>query len=194
MLPSARRAPAADVVFIGDSLTEDWRSIGAEVWEARYARRGAVDFGVGGDRTDDVLWRIERGQLDGIAPRLVVLLVGTNDLGNGVSPAQTFEGIAACVRAIRARLPDARLLLLGLLPRGTGGPQTGMRRAVAAVNAALARLDDGRHLHFLDIGHAFLEADGTVRAELFELDKLHVTAAGYRAWADAMAATFDTLV
>ncbi len=144
--------------------------------------------------TADVLWRIEHGELDGLAPRLVVLLVGTNDLGSGFSPQETFQGIAACVRAIGSRLPEAHILLLGVLPRGSGHPQSPMRRSVANVNATLAALDDGKLVHFLEIGDAFLGADGTVRPELFEADKVHLAAPGYRVWADAMAPAFNSLL
>lgn len=182
------------VAFIGDSLTEGWQSTGLEVWEACYAERHALNFGVAGDLGSDVLWRVEHGELDGAAPRLVVLLAGTNDLGSGASPAETFKGVAACLRAIVARLPDAHVLLLGILPRGAGGPGTPMRRSVSSVNATLAALDDGKLVHFLDIGDAFLNPDGTVRAELFEADKVHLAAPGYRAWADAMGAAFAALL
>jgi lysophospholipase L1-like esterase len=184
----------AEVVFIGDSLTEGWQSIGSEIWEARYAYRGAVNLGVGGDLTSDVLWRIERGELEAFTPRLVVLMVGTNDLGSGSSPAETFKGIAACVRAIVGRFPEAHVLLLGVLPRGSGGPQSPMRRSVASVNATLACLDYGRQVHFLDIGEAFVAPDGTVRPELFEADKVHLAPPGYRVWADAMGDAFNALV
>lgn len=182
------------VVFIGDSLTEGWQTIGAEVWESRYAYRGAVNLGVGGDFTEDVLWRIEHGDLESIAPRLVVLLVGTNDLGNGASPQETFRGIAACVRAIGVQVPATHLLLLGVLPRGSGAPQSPMRRSVAGVNAILTCLDDGKLVHYLDIGDAFLGPGGLVRPELFEADKVHLAAPGYRVWADAMGATFNSLL
>jgi len=183
-----------EVVFIGDSLTEGWLTSGVRMWESRYRHRGAVNLGVGGDFTGDVLWRIEHGDLDEMAPRLVVLLAGTNDLGAGVSPQETFNGIAACVRAIGVRLPQAHLLLLGVLPRGSGIPGSPMRRSVADVNALVACLDDEKLVHYLDIGDAFLGPGGTVRAELFEADKVHLATPGYQVWADAMASTFNALL
>ncbi|MFY9781082.1 MAG: GDSL-type esterase/lipase family protein [Candidatus Baltobacteraceae bacterium] len=183
-----------EIAFIGDSLTEGWEAAGIEVWESRFAQRGAVNFGVGGDLTGDVLWRVEHGELDGLALRLIVLLVGTNDLGSGLSPAATFRGIAATVRALAARFPEAHVLLLGILPRGSGGPLSPMRRSVAAVNASLTCLDDGKRVHFLDIGGAFLEPGGAVRPEMFEADKVHLAAPGYRAWADAMGDAFNALL
>jgi beta-glucosidase len=182
-----------DLVLIGDSLTEEWQSTGAATWEALFADR-TLNLGVGGDRTGDVLHRIENGALDGLSARVAVLLAGTNDLGNGVPPATVFGGVAACARAIAARLPGAQLLVLGILPRGSGGPGGPMRRAVASVNARLSTLDDGRRVHYLDIGDAFLDPAGSVRLELFDPDLLHLAPAGYRAWGQALQPPLDALL
>jgi beta-glucosidase len=171
------------LLFLGDSLTYAWQLDGRESWEKTFAKRGAVAFGIGGDRTEDLLWRIAHGELDGIAPKTVVLAIGTNDLGSGFGVDQSARGIEAVVAAARAKLPHTTILLLGVLPRGVGGPDVPMRRRIAAVNARLAKLDDGRHLHFSDCKDVFLDARGEVRPELFLPDLLHLSSAGYRAWA-----------
>lgn len=181
------------VVFLGDSLTFDWGGDGRETWDRLYAPLGAANFGIGGDRTSDVLWRIEHGELGNADTRLVVLMIGTNDLGNGATPEETSSGVRACVEAVRRKLPLARVLLLGILPRGGGDAQTPLRQAIARTNDTISRLDDGGSVRYRDIGPAFLKPDGTVRPELYLDDLIHLGSLGYAAWADAMRATFGAL-
>lgn len=181
------------MLFLGDSLVAGWRTTGAQVWEERYAHRGAVALGFAGESARGVLRRVARGEFDGFAPRLVVLLAGTNDLGGGASADAASRSVTACVAAVRSRFPDARILLLGLLPRGDGRRGGRVQRDVRAVNAALAALDDGAAVRFADLADAFTTPRGAVRPELFEPDKLHLSAAGYRVWADAMAPVFNAL-
>ena len=188
-----------DILFLGDSITEGWRECGLNVWKKHYESRRAAAFGIDGDRTQHVLWRLDHGELDGINPRVVVLLIGTNNTGrektdtnkirNTVSEA--IEGVQAIVRKLREKLPDSRILLLALFPRGT--PNDPQRAQIAAINAALATLDDGKMVKFLDIGRKFLEADGTLSEELVP-DLLHLSERGYRAWAEAMEPTLNELL
>jgi lysophospholipase L1-like esterase len=173
------------LLFIGDSLTYAWRLDGSETWDARFAPLGAEDFGIGGDRTEDVRWRANNGELDGIAPRAVVLEIGTNDLAVGRSVGATVEGIRACVHAIRSKLPGAIIIVVAILPRG-GGPQMPERRDIAAVNARIAKLDDGRMIRYIDTGGAFLKPTGELREELYRFDFIHLSSRGYLAWADAL--------
>jgi lysophospholipase L1-like esterase len=174
------------LLFIGDSLTYAWLLDGRETWDAHFANVGAEDFGIGGDRTEDVRWRATNGELDGIAPRAVVLEIGTNDLAVGRSVGATADGISACVSTIRAKLPGTVIVLIGLLPRGAGGPGTQERRDVAAVNARIAKLDDRRMVRYIDTGGAFLKPNGELRAELYRFDYIHLSGQGYRTWADAL--------
>ena len=174
------------VLFIGDSLTYGWRVDGFESWEAAFAPLGAEDFGIGGDRTSDVIWRVQHGELDGIAPRVVILSIGTNDLGSGRGAAETAAGIEACAAAIRQRLPRTTILVLGLLPRGKGGPSSETRRDVASVNRRIATLAAAKGMRFLDSGNAFLTGDGRLRPELFHPDFLHLSSEGYRVWASTL--------
>lgn len=183
--PNARYVPAANagrIVFLGDSLTYDWSTAGRAVWQARYEPLGAVNCGVPGDTTADVLARIA-GVFDGLVPALVVLLIGTNDLGTGSGPQQTVDGIRACLDAVRARVPASRVLLLALLPRGDGGP--GGERFVAMVNTRIEKLAD-ETTRFANLAPAFSDAKGTLHAGLYEADELHLSTAGYKAWADAL--------
>jgi lysophospholipase L1-like esterase len=121
-----------DLVFIGDSITHFWETDGKAVWKECYARRNAVGLGIAGDRTQHVLWRIEHGNLDGIAPKLAILMIGTNNARTN-TPEQTAEGIAAIVHAIQIRTPATIILLLGIFPRGRDAADP-LRRTNQKVN------------------------------------------------------------
>ena len=180
-----------DLLFLGDSITAGWMwgNGGLNVWNKYYAPRHAAEFGIGYDRTQNVLWRIEHGELDGIKPKVVVLLIGTNNSGNedNGKPRNTtpeiIEGVNTLVNELRVRLPASKILLLGIFPRGEKNDP--VRAQVTEVNSHLARLDDGKRVKFLDIGHRFLEADGTLSREIMP-DLLHPNERGYQIWAEAM--------
>jgi len=183
-----------DLLFLGDSITAGWLwgKGGINVWNKYYVPLHAADFGIGYDRTQNVLWRIEHGELKRIKPKVVVLLIGTNNAGNedNGKPRNTtpeiVEGVTTLVKELRVRLPKSKVLLLGLFPRGeTGDP---VREQIKEVNSQLARLDDGKTVRFLDIGSRFLEADGTLSRQIMP-DLLHPNERGYQIWADAMADT-----
>jgi lysophospholipase L1-like esterase len=180
-----------DILFLGDSITDGWHwdNGGKNVWAELYAPRHAANFGIGWDRIQNVLWRVENDELGGIHPKIIVLLVGTNNAGNedNGKPRNTtpeiIAGVSNLVRQIQTRLPQSKILLLGLFPRGEKSDP--IREQVKAVNAGIARLDDGRKVKFLDIGEKFLEPDGTLSRSLFP-DLLHPDQRGYQIWADAM--------
>jgi lysophospholipase L1-like esterase len=169
-----------DLLFLGDSITAGWH--GNEVWKRFYGPRNAANFGIGGDRTQHVLWRIQNGELEGIEPKVVVLMIGTNNASSGTAE-EIAQGVTAIVETLRHRLPRAKILLLGVFPRGEKPNST--REKLAAVNAQIARLDDGSHVRFLDIGKAFLSQDGSISRDIMP-DYLHLNRRGYRIWADAM--------
>jgi lysophospholipase L1-like esterase len=188
-----------DILFIGDSITDGWHwdKGGKNVWAELYAPRHAANFGIGWDRIQNVLWRVDNGELEGIKPKVVVLLVGTNNTGNeddgrprNTTP-EIITGISNLVRQIQVRLPQSRILLLGLFPRGEKNDP--IREQVKAVNVGIAGLADAEKITFLDFGEKFLKPDGTLPRDLFP-DLLHPDEKGYRIWANAMEPTLDGLM
>ena len=173
-----------DVEFIGDSITEGWEGSGKKVWNEFYGRRKVINMGVGGDRTEHVLWRFEQGQLDGIKARAAVVMIGTNNSNNqDNTEAEILEGVTAIVNQIRQRQPDTKIILLGIFPRGQ--TFSAQRGKILQVNEALARLDDGKHIFYLDIGPQLIQDDGSISKSMMR-DYLHPGEAGYRVWANAM--------
>ncbi len=177
-----------DLLFLGDSITQGWHD--NAVWKRFYGPRNAANFGIGGDRTQHVLWRIQNGELEGIEPRVVVLMIGTNNASSGTAD-EIAQGVTAIVTELRHRLPEARILLLGVFPRGQKPDAT--REKLQAVNEKIAKLDDGSHVKYLDIGKAFLNEDQTISREIMP-DYLHLTLKGYRIWADAMEPTLWSML
>lgn len=168
----------ARVLFLGDSVT-DLLSIGLgrPLWDEFFVPLGAANFAVGGATTSHVLWQIETGQVERMAPRLIVVLIGSNNLAVGQSPAATARGITRIVFELQSRLPQSRILLLGILPR-QAGPSEPIRAKILQVNRAIAGLDDGAALRFLDFSARFLERDGTL-SPLVMPDYLHPSLLGY---------------
>lgn len=182
-----------ELLFVGDSITQGWENEGKEAWARHFAPRNAVALGFGGDRTENLLWRLQNGQLDGVDPRAVVMMIGTNNTGERLEPPElTVAGIRANLAEIRRRLPDAQILLLAIFPRGET-PADLTRRHNARINALLPALADGRHIHFLDIGAAFLGADGRLSREVMP-DLLHLSPQAYETWARAIAPALKRLI
>ena len=191
------KAGEAKLVFLGDSITQGWEKKGAAVWDKFYGSRKAANFGIGGDRTEHVLWRLANGNYEGLQPKLTVLMIGTNntghvgrpmaEIGNAIyqsSAEQTAEGVKKIVETLRNRLPEMKILVLGIFPRGET-PADPMRQTNAAINAKISKLADGEHVHYLDIGKTFLQPDGTLSREIMP-DLLHLNEKGYGMWADAI--------
>jgi beta-glucosidase len=187
-----RDTPDTRLLFIGDSITQGWEGAGAEVWEERYAPYRAVNLGIGGDRTQHVLWRLQNGNLDGIKPAAAVVMIGTNNSNNhDNTEEQIADGVRAIVGEIRSRLPETKVLLLAVFPRGENpNPQRGK---ILQVNQVLAKLHDGENVIFHDIGHRFVDEAGLIPAGLMP-DYLHLSPEGYRLWADSIAPALDPLV
>lgn len=185
VMQRAKDAPGDyDVEFIGDSITERWEAAGANVWKEAYGARKCINLGVGGDRTEHVLWRFENGQLDGIKAKVAVLMIGTNNSKkNDNTEADILEGVTAIVNQIRTRQPDTQIILLGIFPRGqTFSVQRGK---ILQVNQALAKLDDGKNIFYIDFGSQLIEKDGSISKSMMK-DYLHPGEAGYKVWAAAI--------
>ncbi len=191
-----------DVLFLGDSITDFWRDHnpkrgGRPVWDREFAPLHAANFGISGDRTQHLLWRLENGELDGIQPKAIVLMIGTNNTGfegKGFppqtprnTPAQAVEGVRAIVHLLRTKLPDAKILLLAVFPRGEK-PDFPQRLQVNEINQQIKSLADGAHVRWLDIGPKFLQPDGTLTADIMP-DRLHPSEKGYEIWAAAIKPT-----
>ncbi len=178
-----------DIVFIGDSLTQGWDK---ELWTSKFEPLRAVNFGIGGDGTPQVLWRIEHGILDGFDAKLVVMMIGINNTWPGYKAPATIKGIETCIAAIRAKQPKAKILLLGVLP--IFDKDDSVRGMIREINDSIAKLDDGKTIRFLDFGGKFLQPDGSRRAELYKADRLHLSVAGYKVWAAEMEPLFKNMM
>lgn len=167
-----------DIVFIGDSITKGWKQASASDWAGPGAALQAVNYGIGGDTTRQVLWRIDHGMLDGISPRLVVLMIGTNNLysdHNAGTNEEIVDGVKAVLLRVRAKAPAARVLLLGVLPRQTKS----WCDRIVALNGLLAGLGSPGRVEFHDAGAGFVGENGRLNPELYAKDLVHLNAAGY---------------
>lgn len=176
------RRAAGDIgwLFLGDSITQRWD---ADVWRQSFGALNAANFGLDGDRTQHLLWRItEGGELDGLAPDTVVLLIGVNNIATD-PPEHVAAGIGKLVDVVSEKLPSARILLFAIFPAGSApGP---FRERIRKTNAIAAGLDRRPHVRFLDIGDRFLDADQGIPRALMP-DALHLSPAGYRVWAETL--------
>lgn len=180
-----------DLLFLGDSITDGWRGGGKAVWEKNFAPFKAANFGIGGDRTEHVLWRLQHGELVGIKPKLAVLMIGTNNLGAN-QDREIADGIKAIVDELHKQTPETKLLLLGIFPRGMKADDPARGR-IKHINSIIAKLDDGQAVKYLDIGDKFLEADGSLPKSIMP-DALHPNAKGYEIWAEAIAPTVQEML
>lgn len=173
-----------DIEFIGDSITQGWEGSGKQVWQEFYGKRKVINMGVGGDRTQHVLWRFENGQLDGIHAKVAVVMIGTNNSNkDDNTEADILAGVTAILDQIRQRQPDTKIILMGIFPRGQSFSI--QRGKILQVNEALAWLDDGKYIFYMDIGPQLIENDGSISRSMMR-DYLHPGADGYKIWANAM--------
>lgn len=175
-----------DVVFIGDSITQGWEGAGAKAWEESFNSFRPVNLGISGDRTEHLLWRFDNGNLEGIDPKVAVIMIGTNNFGYRQDTAEeVYDGVVSVVEKLQEKEPKVQVLLLDIFPRGAKFNQ--MRGEVLQVNQALqATYNDDEDVTFYPIGHHFLDDDGTISKEIMP-DELHLSEKGYKIWADAVA-------
>lgn len=180
------------VLFIGDSITEGWGGDGADTWAKHFAPLGAANFGIGGDRTQQILWRLQNGTVDGIEPGVVVLLIGVNNLWSmSHSASEVADGVFAVVAEIQNRLPNAKILLQGILPTGEAADHP-LRAIIRDINTVLAAKSFPGQVRYVDFGSLFLEPDGTILASTMP-DFCHLSAAAYAKWGEALAAELPVL-
>lgn len=181
---AAEAGEKAQIIFIGDSITQGWEGAGKEVWAQYYAHRNAVNLGIGGDRTQHILWRLDNGNLAGLKPKAAVVMIGTNNSnGEDNTVEQIAEGVTAIVRKLRESLPDTKVLLLAIFPRGEN-PQP-QRGKLLQVNQILQKLGDNERVFFVDFGHKFVTPEGLIPADLMP-DYLHLSPKGYGLWAESI--------
>lgn len=176
-------------LFLGDSIILGWGTH-KDLWDRHFGAYQPANFGVGGDGTQHLLWRLENGELDGINPKAVVLMIGTNNTNWHDSEATT-RGVIRVVETIRKKLPSTKILLLGALPRGE--KPNPYRAKNERLNEALKALDDGQNVVFLDMSENFLQPDGSISKDIMP-DYLHLSRAGYEIWADAMSPALAKLM
>ena len=165
-----------NLCFLGDSITDMWPR---DLFGKYYGKYNVVNFGIGGDRCENVLWRLENGELKGTSPRVIVLLIGTNNSGMNTAREIAY-GITAVVKALRAGCPKSKILLLGIFPK-----RDMPLKKTKAINAIVARLDDKKMIRYLDVGPQFLDKDNNIKEGVLR-DAVHPTRKGYKIWAKAM--------
>ena len=187
-------ADALQVLFVGDSITGGWRDIGKAIWEKEFVPLHAVNIGIAGSQTQHILWQFENGAIDGINPRVVVLMIGVNNVvaSPSQSAADIARGIATIVARLREKLPRTRVLLLATFPKDRA-PTTPDRRKIQEINALIAKFDDGKNVRFCDLTPKFLSRDGTLPSEISP-DGVHLSPGGYAVWAEAMRPQLRALI
>lgn len=171
-----------DMIWEGDSITDGWQGGGKGVWAAHFGKIKIADFGISGDQVQHVLWRVQHGQLDGQDPKLVMIMIGTNNLGQ--DPKDVAEGIKMLIGEYETRCPHAQILLLGIFPRSLNAADA-PRDWIKKVNAVISGYESDKRVTYLDFGDQFLQPDGTLPTDIMP-DHLHPNAKGYEIWAKAI--------
>ncbi len=181
------------LVFLGDSITDGWPGKGKASWDQYYAKYNPADFGVSGEHTEHTLGHIAGGILNGLHPKVVVIMIGTNNIGHakGEKPEWAAAGIKKIVETVHAKLPNTKVLLLGVFPRSN--KDSPYRQAVTAINDIISKFDDGSKTRYLDLTSKFLDANGEIPKDIMP-DGLHPNAAGYEIWAKSMKPLLDEMM
>jgi lysophospholipase L1-like esterase len=170
------------MIWDGDSITDNWQGAGKAAWAAHFGNIKTADFAIGGDQVQHVIWRVQHGQLKGQDPKLVMLMIGTNNLGQ--EPQGVVDGIKMLIGEYEKRCPHAQILLLGIFPRSPK-PTDPARAWIAKVNAIISGYSSDPRVTYLDFGAKFLQPDGTLTPDIMA-DYLHPGAKGYEIWASAI--------
>lgn len=194
-LAKKSRSGGVEIVFLGDSITQLWEKAGKPAWDATFAPMDAANYGIGADSTRQVIWRIEDGELDGLAPKLVVLMIGTNNLyvdsdPNSGTEAQINEGVKKILELLQAKLPGTKILLVGVLPR----QNKYFCDRIVKLNALLSENASGDKIHFLDVTPEFVDTQGNIKPELFDEGLVHPNGKGYETLAAALKPSVDEMM
>ncbi len=201
LLEKARQG-RIDIYFEGDSITRRWGATDYPEllanWNQNFFGWNAADFGWGADKTENILWRLANGELDGVNPKIIVLLAGTNNVGNSVPPegddakvADITKGLKAVLDVLRAKAPGATIIATAIFPRNDN---MAVMPAIDKINRNLAKLADGKKIRYLDINARLADRDGKLFDGMMNPDKLHPTINGYQVWADALKPLFTELL
>lgn len=180
-------------LFLGDGFSRSWKNEGKKIWKNNYGPLKAANYGIGGDSTRQLLWRLEHGELSGIYPKVIVLMIGTNNLYNDANSStddEVVRGVSAVLDSLRKKVPDSKVLLMGILPR----ENKYLNKRISNINKQLAGLDDEYKVRFLDISNRFLQADGKQNKMLFKSNRFHLNEAGYAAWSEEITPLFEEMM
>lgn len=169
-----------DLIYVGDSIVEHFNNQGKEVWDHYYASRNALNLGIGGDRTEHLLWRLDHGNIEGISPKLAIVMIGQNNGGQN-NGEEIGEGVTAVVQRLRNKLPNTKILLLGIFQRRE--KPTPERAVLAKANEIASKLADGKSVFYMDINNIFVQPDGSIPKSLMP-DFEHPSPKGHRIWAE----------
>jgi lysophospholipase L1-like esterase len=190
-----------DVYFSGDSITRRWRATDYPQflanWNENFFGWNAADFGWGADNIQNILWRLQNGELDGVSPKVLVLLAGTNNVGNAPASdakvSDIIKGIKALADTMREKAPKATIIVMGILPRNDGAKPTAVMPSIDKINESIAKLADGKSIRYLNINDKLADKDGNL-FEGMTVDRLHLSLKGYQVWADALKPLFTELL
>jgi lysophospholipase L1-like esterase len=181
-----------DLLLHGDSITDWWQlEANKPVFDKYFGSLRTANFAVAGDTTQGVLWGLRNGEGQGFQPKAVMLMIGTNNSGQATGP-EIAEGVGAVVLELRRNFPAAKILLLAIFPRALPGDP--VRDKLAEANRIISRLDDQKHVFYMDIGAKFLDDKGMFLPESFRPDNLHPQAKGYEIWGEAVSAKLAELM
>lgn len=174
-----------ELVFLGDSITHAWEQGGKSTWQQYYGHRNAVNLGFSGDRTEHVLWRLQNGEIDNISPKLVVLMIGTNNIGHRQDPPKEIaQGISVIIETLKQKLPTTKILLLAIFPRGETLGNIA-RTLTIETNSLIKPLADNKVVFWRDLTHLFVNEKQQIETHVMP-DFLHPTPEQYPRWAEAM--------
>jgi beta-glucosidase len=192
-----------DIIMVGDSITHFWETSGKQVWDKYYANRNVVNMGISGDKTQNVIWRLQNGEVSNINPKLAILMIGTNNSkNNDYTSQQIADGVKAIVCQLRTRLPQTKILILAIFPRGSDEQRKDKTQDAKfnpqwakndKANEIVSKIADNKMIYYLDINKKFLNKKGVLTRDIFP-DLLHPGEKGYTIWAEAMEPTIAKLM